>query len=70
MEGFQSKMKLPIFGKFSRSKREFHPKFTLIFGIPEFKSILKPRECQVEGVSLLSVKLSVDREMSRFEGEL
>ena len=44
LEGFQGKMKLPIFGKFSRSSREFHPKFTLIFGIPEFKSILKPRE--------------------------
>ena len=27
MEGFQSKMKLPIFGLFSRLNREFHPKF-------------------------------------------
>ena len=70
MAGFQSKMKLPIFGKFSRSSREFHPKFTLIFGIPEFRSILKPRECLVEGVSNLSLKLPVPKELSRFEGEL
>ena len=26
MEGFQSKMKLPLFGKFSGLNREFHPK--------------------------------------------
>ena len=41
-----------------------------LFGIPEIRTILKPRECLVEGVSLLSVKLSVERELSHFEGEL
>ena len=40
-----------------------------IFGIPEIWTILEPRECQAEGVSNLSVKLSVLRELSRFEGE-
>ena len=48
----------------------FVQNFTLIFGIPKFRSILEPRECQEEGVSLLSVKLSVERELSHFEGEL
>ena len=33
-------------------------------------TILKPRECKVEGVSNLSVKLSVERELSHFGGEL
>ena len=70
MAGFQSKMKLPIFGKFSGLNREFHPKFSLIFGIPEIGVISKPREFELEGVSLLSVKLSVYRELSRFKGEL
>ena len=63
-------MKLPIFGKFSGLNREFHPEILPIFGIPEFKSTLKPREFQVEGVSLLSVKLSVDRKLNHFGGEL
>ena len=51
---------------------EFHfcPKFTLIFGIPEFWSILKPREFELEGVSLLYLKLSVLKELSHFQGEL
>ena len=51
---------------------EFHfcPKFTLIFGIPEIGNILEPREFELEGVSLLSVKLSVYKELSRFHGEL
>ena len=44
--------------------------FTLIFGIPEFRSILKPREFELEGVSLLSLKLSVLKELSHFQGEL
>ena len=70
MAGFQSKMKLPIFGKFSGLNREFHPKIPTIFGIPEFRTISKPRECQVEGVSLLSMKLSVYRELRRFVGKL
>ena len=70
MAGFQSKMKLPIFGLFSGLNREFHPKIPTIFGIPEFRTISKPRECQVEGVSLLSMKLSVYRELRRFHGEL
>ena len=47
----------------------FYPKFVLIFGIPEIGSISEPRECLVEGVSLLSVKLSVLKELSRFVGE-
>ena len=70
MAGFQSKMKLPIFGLFSGLNREFHPKIPTIFGIPEFRTISKPRECKVEGVSLLSVKRSVYRELSHFVGEL
>ena len=70
MAGFQGKMKLPIFGKFSGLNREFHPKIPTIFGIPEFRTISKPRECQVEGVSLLSMKLSVYRELRRFVGKL
>ena len=41
-----------------------------IFGIPEIWTILKPRECQAEGVSNLSVKLSVLKELSHFQGEL
>ena len=41
-----------------------------LFGIPEMWTILKPRECKVEGVSNLSVKLSVERELSHFGGEL
>ena len=44
--------------------------FTLIFGIPKFRSILEPRECQAEGVTLLSLKLSVLKELSHFQGEL
>ena len=54
------------------SSREFHfcTKFTLIFGIPEIRTILKPRECKAEGVSFLSVKLFVDSKLSHFEGEL
>ena len=44
--------------------------FTLIFGIPKFRSILKPREFELEGVSLLSLKLSVLKELSHFQGEL
>ena len=70
MAGFQGKMKLPIFGKISGLNREFHPKIPTIFGIPEFRTISKPRECQVEGVSLLSMKLSVYRELRRFVGKL
>ena len=70
LAGFQGKMKLPIFGKISRLNREFHPEILPIFGIPEFKSTLKPREFQVEGVSLLSLKLSVLKELSHFGGEL
>ena len=70
LAGFQGKMKLPIFGKFSGLNREFHPEILPIFGIPEFKSTLKPRECKVEGVSLLSLKLSVYLKLSHFEGEL
>ena len=51
---------------------EFHfcPKFTLIFGIPEIGNILEPREFELEGVSNLSVKLPVPKELSRFHGEL
>ena len=63
-------MKLPIFGKFSGLNREFHPEILPILGIPEFKSTLKPREFQVEGVSLLSLKLSVYLKLSHFGGEL
>ena len=63
-------MKLPIFEKFSGLNREFHPEILPIFGIPEFKSTLKPREFQVEGVSLLSLKMSVYLKLSHFEGEL
>ena len=70
MEGFQSKMKLPIFETFSGLNREFQPEILPIFGIPEFKSTLKPREFQVERVSNLSLKLSVGKELSRFQGEL
>ena len=51
MAGFQGKMKLPIFGKFSGLNREFHPEILPIFGIPEFRSILKPREFEFGGVS-------------------
>ena len=69
MAGFQGKMKLPNFGKFSGLNREFHPEILPIFKIPEFRTILKPRECSVEGVSNLSMKRSVYRELSRIEGE-
>ena len=41
-----------------------------IFGIPEFGSISEPREFEMEGVSNLSLKLSVDSKLSRLEGEL
>ena len=44
--------------------------FTPIFGIPKFRTILKPRECLVDGVSLLSLKLPVLRQLSHFGGEL
>ena len=48
----------------------FNTKFPTIFGIPQIEAILKPREFQSEGVSFLSVKLSVYKELSRFQGEL
>ena len=57
-------------GNFNLEGFHFCPKIYPIFGVPEFRTILKPREFQVEGVSLLSVKLSVYRELSRIEGEL
>ena len=69
MAGFQSKMKLPIFGKFSGLTGSFIQKFPLIFGIPEFWSISKPREFELEGVSNLSLKLPVPKELSRLQGE-
>ena len=51
---------------------EFHPDpphIHTIFGIPIIRTISEPRECLVEGVSLLSEKLPVYRELSRIEGE-
>ena len=53
--------------------REFHPDpphaFT-IFGNPKIWTIPEPRESKVEGVSFLSLKLRVYRELRRFHGEL
>ena len=64
-------MKLPSSGIYFQAERgSFIQKFYLIFGIPEFRSISEPRECQAEGVSLLSMKLSVCRELRRLQGEL
>ena len=51
---------------------EFHPDpphIHTIFGIPIIQSISESRECSVEGVSNLSMKRSVYRELSHFEGE-
>ena len=42
-------------------------KIPTIFGIPEIGSILKPREFYSRGVSFLSVKLSVLKELSQRE---
>ena len=50
---------------FQTQRGSFIQNFTLIFGIPEIGSILKPREFQAEGVSLLSLKLPVPKELCR-----
>ena len=70
MAGFQSKMKLPIFGKFSGLNREFHSKNSYYFWNSKIQYYFKTAGIQVEGVSLLSAKLSVCRELRRIVGEL
>ena len=63
-------MKLPIFGKFSNSKREFHPKIQPYFWNSRIQEYFKTAGIIKTGVSLLSMKLSVLRELSHFQGEL
>ena len=63
-------MKLPIFGKFSRLNREFHPKNFPYFWNSRIQEYFKTAGIQVKGVSNLSVKLTVYLELSHFGGEL
>ena len=51
---------------------EFHfcPKFHPYFWNSKIRNYFKTAGIQAEGVSNLSVKLSVERELSHFEGEL